>query len=170
MGSPGKPVRGMTTRVKISRKWQITGRLWTSRKHEWWCLSYLNCTGQDTPLKDWITWRICGCSVTKSYPTICDPMDSSTPGFPDFQYLPEILMSSCPLSRWCHLTILSSVVRFSSFPQSFPAPGSFLMSQFFTSGGQNFDSIPALYQKIYTYLFNKSTLFAESNPQSSSVI
>ena len=98
MGSPGKPVRGMTTRVKISRKWQIIGRLWTSRKHEWWCLSYLNCTGQDTPLKDWITWRICVCSVTKSYPTICDPMDSSTSGFPDFQYLPEFAQTNVLLS------------------------------------------------------------------------
>ena len=40
----------------------------------------------------------------------------------------------CPLSRWCHPTILSSVVPFSCL-QSFPASGSFLMSQFFTSGG-----------------------------------
>ena len=44
---------------------------------------------------------------------------------------------SCPLSRWCHPTISSSVVPFSSCPQSFPASGSFQMSQFFTSGGQS---------------------------------
>ena len=44
----------------------------------------------------------------------------------------------CPLSQWCHPTISSSVVPFSSCPQSFPASGSFLMSQLFTSGGQNF--------------------------------
>ena len=42
-----------------------------------------------------------------------------------------------PLSRWCHPTISSSVVPFSSRLQSFPASGSFPMSQFFTSGGQN---------------------------------
>ena len=42
----------------------------------------------------------------------------------------------CPLSRWCHPTISSSVVPLSSCPQSFPASGSFQMSQFFTSGGQ----------------------------------
>ena len=42
-----------------------------------------------------------------------------------------------PLSRWCHPTILSSVVPFSSCPQSFPASGSFPMSQLFTSGGQS---------------------------------
>ena len=43
----------------------------------------------------------------------------------------------CPLSQWCHPTILSSVIPFSSYPQSFPASGSFLMSQLFTSGGQS---------------------------------
>ena len=45
--------------------------------------------------------------------------------------------NSCPLSRWCHPTISSSVVPFSSCPQSFPASRSFQMSQFFTSGGQS---------------------------------
>ena len=45
--------------------------------------------------------------------------------------------NSCPLSRWCHLTISSSVVPFSSCPKSFPASGSFPMSQSFTSGGQS---------------------------------
>ena len=46
-------------------------------------------------------------------------------------------MSSCPLSRWCHATISSSVVPFSSCLQSFPASRSFPMSQLFTSGGQS---------------------------------
>ena len=45
--------------------------------------------------------------------------------------------NSCPLSRWCHTTISSSVVPFSSCPQSFPASGSFQMSQLFASGGQS---------------------------------
>ena len=43
----------------------------------------------------------------------------------------------CPLSRQCHPTISSSVVPFSSCPQSFPASGSFPISQLFTSGGQS---------------------------------
>ena len=43
----------------------------------------------------------------------------------------------CPLSWWCHSTISSSVIPFSSCPQSFPAWGSFPMSQLFTSGGQS---------------------------------
>ena len=50
---------------------------------------------------------------------------------------PRIYPNSCPLSWWCHLTISSSVVPFSSCPQSFPTSGSFQMSQLFASGGQN---------------------------------
>ena len=49
---------------------------------------------------------------------------------------PRVYSNSCPLSWWCHPTISSSVVTFSSCPQSFPASGSFQMSQFFASGGQ----------------------------------
>ena len=45
--------------------------------------------------------------------------------------------NSCPSSQWCHPTISSSVVPFSSHLQSFPATGSFLVNQFFTSGGQS---------------------------------
>ena len=50
---------------------------------------------------------------------------------------PRVHPNPCPLSRWCHPAISSSVVPFSSHLQSFPASGSFPMSQFFTSGGQN---------------------------------
>ena len=56
------------------------------------------------------------------------PCPSPTPG---------VYPNSCPLSRWCHLTISSSVVPFFSCLQSFPTSGSFQMSQLFTSGGQN---------------------------------
>ena len=45
--------------------------------------------------------------------------------------------NSCPLSQWCHPTISSSVVPFSSCPQSFPGSGSFPMTQYFSSDGQN---------------------------------
>ena len=50
--------------------------------------------------------------------------------------IPEVYSHSCPLSQWCHPTISSSVIPF-SFCLPFPAPGSFQMSQFFASGGQN---------------------------------
>ena len=56
------------------------------------------------------------------------PCPSPTPG---------VYSNSSPSSRWCHPTISSSVVIFSSCLQSFPASGSFQMSQFFTSGGQS---------------------------------
>ena len=49
---------------------------------------------------------------------------------------PRVYANSCPLSQWCHPTISSSVVPFSRL-QSFPATGSFPVSQFFTSGGQS---------------------------------
>ena len=56
------------------------------------------------------------------------PCPSPTPG---------IYPNPCPLSRRCHPTISSSVVPFSSCPQSFPASRAFQMSQLFTSGGQS---------------------------------
>ena len=74
-------------------------------------------------------------SVTQSCPTLCDPMDCNTPGFPVHHQLPELAQThhSKPSSWWCHPTISSSVIPFSSHLQSFPASGSFQMSQFFTS-------------------------------------
>ena len=56
------------------------------------------------------------------------PCSSPTPG---------VYPNSCPSSQWCHPTISSSVVPFSSCPQSLPASGFFLMSQLFVSGGQS---------------------------------
>ena len=50
---------------------------------------------------------------------------------------PRVYSNLRPFSHWCHPTISSSAVPFSSCPQSFPAPGSFQMSQLFTSGGQS---------------------------------
>ena len=50
---------------------------------------------------------------------------------------PGVYSNPCPLSRWCHPTISSSVVPFSSCVQAFPASGSFQTSQLFASGGQS---------------------------------
>ena len=50
---------------------------------------------------------------------------------------PRVCSNSCPLSQWCHPTISTSVIPFSSCPQSFPASGPFLMSQLLGSGGQS---------------------------------
>ena len=51
--------------------------------------------------------------------------------------IPRDCSNSCPLSQWCHPTISSSVVHFSSCLQSFSTSGSFPVSQFFASGGQS---------------------------------
>ena len=50
---------------------------------------------------------------------------------------PRVCSDLCPLNQWCHPTISSSVIPFSSCLQSFPASGSFLMSQLFVSGDQS---------------------------------
>ena len=50
---------------------------------------------------------------------------------------PRVYLNSCPSSRWCHPAISSSVIPFSSCPQSLSASGSFPMSQLFTWGGQS---------------------------------
>ena len=50
---------------------------------------------------------------------------------------PRVHSNPRPSSQWCHPTISSSIIPFSSYPQSYPASGSFQMSQLFTSGGQS---------------------------------
>ena len=75
-------------------------------------------------------------SVAQSCLTLCDPMNRSMPGLcpsPTSGVYPN----SFPLSQWCYPTISSSVVPFSSSPQSFPTSGSFPMSQLFALGGQS---------------------------------
>ena len=74
-------------------------------------------------------------SVPQSCTYLCYPMDCSTPPCPS--PTPGACSHSCPLSRWCHPTISSSVVPFSCCLQSFLASGSFLLSQPFASDGQN---------------------------------
>ena len=91
--------------------------------------------------------------VAQSCPTLSNPMDCSLPGSSIHGILqarvlewgaiafssssPETYSNPCPLSWWCHPTISSSVVPFSSCLQSFPASGSFPINQFFSSDGQS---------------------------------
>ena len=76
-------------------------------------------------------------SVTQSCLTLCDPHGLQHARPPCPSTTPGTYSNSCPSSWWCHPTISSSVVPFSFWLQSFPASGSFPMSQFFTSGGQS---------------------------------
>ena len=80
-------------------------------------------------------------SVAQSRPTLCDPMNHSTPGLPVHQQLPESTKTHVHRVSDCHPTISSSVVPFSSCLQSCPASGSFPMSQFFASGGQSIGAL-----------------------------
>jgi len=85
-------------------------------------------------------WWVGPCSVQFSHSVMSDslrfhglqharhPCPSPTPG---------VYSNSCPLSWWCHPTISSSVIPFSSHLRSYPASGSFQMSQFFASDGQS---------------------------------
>ena len=78
------------------------------------------------------------CSITQSSPTLCEWLYGlqharlPCPSLP-----PRVCPNSCPLDWWCHPIISSSVIPFSSCLQSFPALGSFPMSQLFASGGQS---------------------------------
>ena len=75
---------------------------------------------------------------------------------------PGIYSNSCPLSQWCHPTISSSVVPFSSHLQSFPASGSLPMSQLFASGGQSIGvsaSVSVLPMNIQLISFRMDRLY-----------
>ena len=75
-------------------------------------------------------------SVAQLCLTLFDLMDCSTLGFLSFSIF-RSLLKSCPLSWWCHPTISSSIIPFSSCLQSFLTSGSFPMSRLFVSGGQS---------------------------------
>ena len=76
----------------------------------------------------WATVSVQFSSVAQSCPTLCDPMNCSTPGLPVHHQLPESTQTDV------HPAISSSVVPISFCPQSLPASGSFQMSQLFASG------------------------------------
>ena len=74
--------------------------------------------------------------VSQLCPTLCDPMDGSTPGFLVHHQLPELSQTHVPQVWWCHPTI-SFLISFSSCLLSFSASGAFSMSQFFAPGDQS---------------------------------
>ena len=78
----------------------------------------------------------CYCSLTPPHLTLCNTMDCSMPGFSVLHYLPKFAQTHV---HWCHPVISSSVTLFFHL-QSFPASGSNLMSQLFTSGGQSIEA------------------------------
>ena len=95
--------------------------------------------------EEWIIWPIkifikCFSSVQFSRSVVSNPLQPHElqhirPPCPS--PIPRVHPNPCPLSWWCHPTISSSAVPFSSCPQSFPGSGSFPMIQLFVSGGQS---------------------------------
>ena len=81
----------------------------------------------------WIMYQFSLSVTSKSL----QPHGLQHPRLPCPSPTPWACSNLCPWSRWCHPTISSSFVPFSSFPQSFPASGSFPVSQLFKSGGQS---------------------------------
>ena len=113
---------------KVEEGYQFRVNKWPG----WWFLGW-QVVGEDlSHIKDWKTdakagvyckgseckLRLQFSSVTQSCPILCDPMDCSTPGFPHPSSTPGAYSNSCPLHRWYHPTISSSVVPFSSRLQS----------------------------------------------------
>jgi len=78
--------------------------------------------------------KICCCSVTKSCPTLCNPMQTRLLCPPLSLW---VCSNSCPLSWWCYLTFSFSVSPFSFYLQSFPASGSFPVNQLVLSGSRS---------------------------------
>ena len=77
------------------------------------------------------------CSVAQSRPTLCDPMDCSTPGFCVLHHVLELAQTHVHWVGDAIQIISSSVIPFSSCPQSFPASESFLLSWLYLAGGQS---------------------------------
>ena len=100
-----------------------------------WCATVHGIAKSQTQLKQLSSGsQISVQSVLSDSLQPCEPQHSRLP------YLsptPRVYINPCPLSWWCHPTISSFAIPFSSNPQSFPASGSFPVSQLFTSCGQS---------------------------------
>ena len=95
-----------------------------------------------SPLADNVIWGMLQNNafslVAQSCLTLCNHMYVLQHfRLPSASPVPGVCSNSCPSRWWCHPTISSSVIPFSSCLQSFPASGYFPLSQFFASGGQN---------------------------------
>ena len=100
--------------------------------NDWFLNVKLSLLSQDN--STWLWCTIHFCSVTQSYMTLLAHGLQHT-SFPCLSPAPGACSNSHPLDQWCHPTI--TVAPFSSWPQSFPASGSFPMNWLFISGGQS---------------------------------
>ena len=113
-------------------KWAVG--LWVAWTEDTYVTSYTILSRVCAPLPSRVLINFI--SVAQSCPTL-RPHGLQHTRLPCLSPTPGACSNSCPLSWWCHPTISASVIPFSSCPQSFPASGSFPISQFFASGGQS---------------------------------
>ena len=108
----------------FTKQWGVTKGIWTEELY----VSSWNSTVNNLSMKRQFSRSFASDSLRpQGLEHTRLPCPSPTPG---------AYSNSCPSHQWCRLTISSSVVPFSSCPQSFPASGSFPMTEFFASGGQ----------------------------------
>ena len=109
-------------------------------------------------------------AVTQSCPTLCDPTGLHQARLPCHSPSPEVCSNSCPLSQWCHPTISSSIARFSSCCQSFPASGSFPMGWLVVSSSQSIGasaSVSVLPMNIQGWVSLGLTVWSPCSPRNS---
>ena len=131
---PSSSIHG-TSQAKIPERVAISFSRRSFRPRDWTHVSWI---GRQI-LYHWATWEALMyifSSIAQSCPTL-QPHGLQPARLPCPSPTPRACSSSRPLSQWCHPTISSSVAPFSSCLQSFPASGSFPMSQVFASGGQS---------------------------------
>ena len=92
---------------------------------------------EQTRCGTYIQWNTCCCSAAKLCPTLCDPMDCSTPGFPVFRYLPVCSIKFMSIELVMPSNHVNLCPHFSFCLSSFPASGSFLVSELFESSSQS---------------------------------
>ena len=114
-----------------------------------------NITGHQSPLKIYsgLPLGSCCCAFTQLCLTFCDPMACSMPGFPDLHHLLEFAQSHAHWVGDAIQPISSSVTSFSFCPQSFPASGSFPMSQLFPPGGQSIGASASASKRSFQWKF-----------------
>ena len=128
---PGSSVHGIL-QVRILEWLAIPSSRQSSWSRNQTCISYISCIGW------WVLHHFS--SVQFSHSVLSDSLwphepQHTTPPCPS--PTPGVHPNSCPLCQWCHPTISSSVIPFSSCPQSFPVSWSFQMGQLSASGGQS---------------------------------
>ena len=127
---------------------QANNNTWLTKGPVSYCISLSTQTGKETPENINVTgWfhmqplkitslQTLGSFQFSSFAQLCRPHGLQHTWLPCSSPTPRVYSNPCPLSRWCHSTISSSVVPFSYLFQSFLASGPFPVYQFFTSGGQ----------------------------------